>query len=129
MHFSSFFFDPGSPDVIQLETLSLPINKDHGLYSFLVKIFKYGSSILSNQLASIKNKSSLKAAVSIYRSLTTGYPKIRTIFALVPIDVKLGTMREIELTNHWSSSKNITQIYTVDCSYLSTRATKTSSAG
>ena len=43
----------GSPDVIPLETLSLPINKDHGLYSLLVKIFKYGSSILSNQLASI----------------------------------------------------------------------------
>ena len=50
--FSSFFFDPVTHDEIQREILLLSINKAHGLYSFPVKIFKYGSSILSNSLAS-----------------------------------------------------------------------------
>ena len=89
-----FFYDPGSPGVIQLENLPLPINKDHVLYSFLVKTFKAGRFILSNQLASIMSKSSLKAAVTIYRSLTTGNPKIPTIFALLSICVKLEAIRE-----------------------------------
>ena len=49
--FSSFFLnyiDPVTPDEIQREILSLPINKAHGLYSFPAKNFKYGSSVLSN---------------------------------------------------------------------------------
>ena len=42
-------------------------------------------------------KMSLMAAVRIYRSLTTGDPKIRTTFALLPIDVKLAIMRDCRI--------------------------------
>ena len=55
--FSSFFSVPVTPDEIQCEILPLWINKAHGLHSFLVKIFKYGSSVQSNPLASIMNLS------------------------------------------------------------------------
>ena len=63
--FSSFFLDLVMPDEIQSEIFSLSIKKAHGLHSFLVKIFKYGSSILSNPLASIMN---LSIQNSIYPS-------------------------------------------------------------
>ena len=43
--FSLFLFDLVTPDEIQREILSLPINKAHGLHSFPAKIFKCGSSV------------------------------------------------------------------------------------
>lgn len=63
---------------------------------------------LKNCLVSQKNRSgiqtlimiafNLSATHRIYRSLTTGNPEIRRIFALRSIDVKLETMRDYRIS-------------------------------
>ena len=54
---SSFFFQPITPTEIQLEILSIPNNKSHGLYSCATQILKCASDVLSNVLADILNSS------------------------------------------------------------------------
>ena len=54
---NTFFFVPVTPSEIQLEILSIPNNKAHGLYSCPTRILKSASSILSYLLANIFNTS------------------------------------------------------------------------
>ena len=54
---NSFFFDPVIPAEVNDEIVSLSYSKAHGLYSFLVRILKCASHILSSPLARIMNLS------------------------------------------------------------------------
>ena len=54
---SSFMFKPVTAREVELEILTLPNNKSHGLYSCPTKLLKYSSTIISDILAKIGNLS------------------------------------------------------------------------
>ena len=56
-NFSSFFFDPVSPEDIEREILSIPKNKAYGLYSCPIRILSCAKHIVSGPLADIFNMS------------------------------------------------------------------------
>ena len=56
-HVKSFFFDPVTPNEIEREILSIPLNKAHGLYSCPNRILRSARHILSIPLAKLMNLS------------------------------------------------------------------------
>ena len=53
----SFFFNPVTPEEVELEILQTPSNKSFGLYSFPINILKSSRCVLSSPLATIFNTS------------------------------------------------------------------------
>ena len=53
----SFFFNPVSPSEIELEIMTIPKNKAHGLYSLPIRILRSAQHIISLPLSIIINKS------------------------------------------------------------------------
>ena len=53
---SSFFFNPVSPSDIELEIMTIPLNKVYGLYSFATRILKSVKHIISQPLSLLINK-------------------------------------------------------------------------
>ena len=56
-YMKSFFFDPVTPNEIEREILSIPLNKAHGLYSCPNRILRSARHILSIPLAKLMNLS------------------------------------------------------------------------
>ena len=54
-YMKSFFFDPVTPNEIEKEILSIPLNKAHGLYSCPNRILRSARHILSIPLAKLMN--------------------------------------------------------------------------
>ena len=93
----SFLFDPVTATEIELEILSLPDNKAHGLYSCPTKLLKCTSKILSNTLAKIFNL-----------SVSTGsYPSKLKKSKIIPIfktddDTDANNYRTISLLSNFN---------------------------
>ena len=55
-NYNSFAFEPVSQAEIELEILSLPLNKAHGFYACPTRLLKYASTIISQPFCKIINK-------------------------------------------------------------------------
>ena len=92
---SSFYFDPVTPTEVEIEILSLPANKVHGLYSFPTPFLKGARTVISKPIADIMN-------ISVETGMYPSQLKHAKIMPIFKCDDKeeVGNYRPISLLSN-----------------------------